>query len=160
MWGVDLAITDADFGKTVKQGLRAKFAGSITRLDQQFKDGAKVFGVVTSHQTMFADKWGREYPSEATAYVKPPPPPAPAKRPRDLAEGYNDDEVFPRQHRKITLPKAFGLAVTRLLLCVVREDALVLGEVNNLFQAGFHFGEGDFSAIVRQSSGIHGQRVG
>ena len=77
---VDLANIYAYFGKTVKQGLRAKFAGSITRLDQQSKDGAKVFDVVTSHQTMFANKWCREHPSEATAYIKPPPPPtAPAK---------------------------------------------------------------------------------
>ena len=117
--GVDLANIGADFGKAVKQGLRAKFAGSITHLDRQSKDGAKVFGVVTSHQTMFVNKWCQEHPSETTAYIKPPPPPpgAPAKRLRDLTGGYSDKEDHPRQHRKMKQRKAFGLAVTRLLLC-------------------------------------------
>ena len=59
--------------------------------------------------------------------------------------GYSDEEDPPRQHRNITQPKAFGLAVTRLLLCVVRVDALVLGEVNDLLQVGF-ISENEISA--------------
>ena len=75
---------------------------------------------------MFAKKWCWEHPSEATAYIKPPPPAV-----------YSDNEDPPRQHSKIIQPKAFRLAVTRLLLCVVKEDVLVLGEINDLLQAGF-----------------------
>ena len=71
------------------------------------------------------------------AYIKPPPPVAPAKRPQDPTGRYSDDEDPPHQHREMTQPKAFGLAVTRLLLYVVKEDVLVLGEVNDLLQAGF-----------------------
>ena len=107
--GIDLAMLDAAFGQAVKQGLHAKFAGSIACLDRRSKDGVMVLDAVTSHQTMFVEKWCQEHPSEATAYIKSPPPATPAKRPQDFAGGYSDDEDSPRQHTKIKLQQAIKI---------------------------------------------------